>query len=284
MPENPSTSTGHLYRPPVLKPFESPTAAPSGRAHPTARPHIPILVNVHSQSAPAAQPEVSQTVQPSPLPQRHAARGSPLPLRARDKPPDTNEAPPGTRKRTQPQPQPPPEDVSRARRDRIEQKRTIRAFVMKLIVIAALGYAMLAYVFGFSVMQGENMYPRVRDGDLMIYYRLQDSYTITDVVTFTRDGVRYTGRVVAKGGDKVALDETGQLLVNDNVQSEEIFYPTTAPENSGVTYPLFVPEDSLFLLCDMRINADVVDSRVYGCVRLAELDGKIITILRRRGI
>ncbi len=175
-----------------------------------------------------------------------------------------------------------PEDVIRARRDRIEQKRGICSFLIKLAVICLCVWALLTQVFGFAAMKGEGMYPRIRDGDLMLYYRLNDAYAIGDVVTFTRGGARYTGRIVAKGGDTVNIDDTGQLYVNKNSQSEEIFYPTMATDNAGIAFPLMVPDNGLFLLCDMRTNA--TDSRDYGTVALDEVDGKVITILRRRGI
>lgn len=125
------------------------------------------------------------------------------------------------------------------------------------------------------------MYPRIRDGDLMLYYRLQREYHTGDVVTFTRDGTRYTGRIIAREADSVNLGDGGELLINENVQSEEIFYPTMKAEGE-VTFPCQVPTGSVFLLCDYRTSG--TDSRTYGPVKLKELDGKVISIMRRRGI
>lgn len=157
----------------------------------------------------------------------------------------------------------------------------ILAFLIKLGITLLVGWVLLGVIFGVAVATGEDMYPRIRDGDLMIYYRLQQDYHIEDVVTFTRDGQRYTGRIVAQGGDTVDLTEAGELLVNGSVQSESIFYPTLAV-GGGTTFPCEVPQGSVFLLCDFRTNA--TDSRSYGAVALEDLDGKVITILRRRGI
>jgi signal peptidase I len=86
---------------------------------------------------------------------------------------------------------------------------------------------------------------------------------------------------VAQGGDVVELDEDGQLLVNGNVQQEEIFYPTE-PQGSDISYPYTVEEDSYFVLCDFRTVG--FDSRTYGTISKSTLDGKVITVLRRRGI
>jgi signal peptidase I len=65
------------------------------------------------------------------------------------------------------------------------------------------------------------------------------------------------------------------------VQEEEIFYPTE-PQEGDVTYPYTVDEGSYFVLCDYRTIS--FDSRTYGAISKKDLDGKVITLLRRRGI
>jgi signal peptidase I len=125
------------------------------------------------------------------------------------------------------------------------------------------------------------MYPRLRDGDLILYYRLEQDYAIDDVVTFQLNNATFWCRIVAQGGDVVDLTEAGQLMVNGNVEDEEIFYQTY-PQEGDVTYPYTVPENSYFVLCDFRTTS--FDSRTYGAIPQSDLDGKVITVLRRRGI
>lgn len=168
-------------------------------------------------------------------------------------------------------------DPDRNRRD----WEDIRALLIKLAVMVLAAFIFLGVIFGVAVQEGEDMYPRIRDGDLMVFYRLSRDYQIGDVVTFQQDGRRYTARIVAQGGDEVNVDEEGQLKVNGSVQEEEIFYPTQAVDG-GIELPCKVPDGSVFLLCDFRTQG--LDSRVYGPVKIAELDGKVISILRRRGI
>jgi signal peptidase I len=43
-----------------------------------------------------------------------------------------------------------------------------------------------------------------------------------------------------------------------------------------------VEADSYFLLCDFRTSG--ADSRTFGTISQKDLDGKVITVLRRRGI
>jgi signal peptidase I len=79
----------------------------------------------------------------------------------------------------------------------------------------------------------------------------------------------------------VEVNNDGELLVNGHVKQEEIFY-STFPLDGDVTYPYTVPEGSYFVLCDYRTAS--LDSRSYGAIAQSSLDGKVITVLRRRGI
>ena len=49
-----------------------------------------------------------------------------------------------------------------------------------------------------------------------------------------------------------------------------------------ITYPYEVPEGSIFVLGDYRTDAN--DSRTYGAIPASCIKGKVLTILRRRGI
>jgi signal peptidase I len=82
-------------------------------------------------------------------------------------------------------------------------------------------------------------------------------------------------------GDVVDMDEEGELLVNGNVQNEEVFYATEKLEK-GISYPYTVAENSYFVLSDFR-SANF-DSRYFGGVLKKDIDGKVITVLRHRGI
>lgn len=93
-------------------------------------------------------------------------------------------------------------------------------------------------------------------------------------------GERHFGRVIAAGGDVVTMSDSGALLVNGTAQSGEIMYPTYV--RGELTYPYRVPEGCVYVLGDYRTNAS--DSRDYGPIPLEDVEGKVITILRRRGL
>jgi signal peptidase I len=158
---------------------------------------------------------------------------------------------------------------------------TIAAFFVKLGIVCLALWSIFTFVFGIRQMHGETMYPRLRDGDLILYNRMERNYAIGDVVVFKVGTSTCVARIVAQGGDVVDVDDKGDLLVNGNIQEEEIFYETEA-DPLGVSYPYTVDEDSYFMLSDFRTNT--TDSRSFGAVSVNDFCGKVITILRRRGI
>lgn len=124
------------------------------------------------------------------------------------------------------------------------------------------------------------MFPAMKDGDLIIGFRLQQTYMKDDVVVYTVNGETHVGRIAARAADVVTLDDSGTLLVNGTAQGGEIIYPTYAKEN--FEYPYTVPENQIFILGDYRTQT--ADSRDFGAVSMENVKGKVITILRRRGL
>lgn len=149
------------------------------------------------------------------------------------------------------------------------------------IAAIALGIVVVfSFVFGLMRVDDPNMEPRFQSGDLVLYYRLDQDYSAREVTLFEHDGLLMLGRVVAVGGDTVNIDSQG-LLVNGSYQQEEGITDETTQVADGVTFPLTVPEGSLFLLGDNRDEA--VDSRIVGCVPADQTFGTVIGLFRRRG-
>lgn len=175
-----------------------------------------------------------------------------------------------------------PEDVILTRRRRLADQEDIRAFFVRLISLAALLWFLLTFVFGITPMENDDMKPRISAGDLMLYYRLEDTWHVDDVIVLKKEGKKYTGRIVAKGGDTVEITEDARLVINGSYVSESDIYYSTPRYESDVIYPVVLAEDELFILCDYRQGAK--DSRYFGAVNLNEIKGKVITVIRRSGL
>lgn len=176
--------------------------------------------------------------------------------------------------------QPSLSDVITARRNGAATREGYRSLLVRVILLAAVGWVLITQVFLITQMHGQSMFPAMKDGDLIIAYRLQSEFAKGDVIVYTANGETHVGRIVARETDNVQMGDSGTLYVNGTVQSGEIIYPTYARE--GAEYPQRVPEGYVYVLGDYRTNA--LDSRDYGPIALKDVQGKVITILRRRSL
>lgn len=154
------------------------------------------------------------------------------------------------------------------------------ALILRILLIAFIGATLFTKVFLIHQVTGNEMFPSVKDGDLLIAFRLQKSYAKNDVVVCVSDGKRYVGRIAALEHDVVTIDDSGIISVNGTEQNGEILYPTYAGDD--LIYPYKVSDGAVFVLSDYRTSAH--DSRERGEIALENVEGKVITLLRRRGL
>jgi signal peptidase I len=171
-------------------------------------------------------------------------------------------------------------EIIRGRRYKLAIRKGYISLLWRIVLLALVGYLLFTQVFIITQASGNAMFPAVKDGDLIIGFRLQQRYIKNDVVVYKANGNQYIGRIAARETDVVAMDESGTLLVNGTTQGGEILYQTYAKE--GIGYPYTVPEGHIFILGDYRTQAQ--DSRDFGSISLDDVEGKVITILRRRGL
>ena len=168
--------------------------------------------------------------------------------------------------------------VIRGRRNAVEIRIGYTSLLVRIIILALIGWLLFTQVFLISQASGNDMFPAVKDGDLLIGFRMQRDYQKDDVVVYERNGRLCVGRIIGRETDVITLDDSGTLLVNGTTQGGEILFPTYAKE--GLEYPYTVPEGTVFILGDYRTQAE--DSRDFGCVAMEDVKAKVITILRRR--
>ena len=164
--------------------------------------------------------------------------------------------------------------------DRIDSRRGYMALIVRILITALIVYLLFSQVFMITQMQGNTMFPALKDGDILIAFRLQREYLKNDIVIYTADGENQVGRLIAKGGDVVEITESGTLIINGTTQTGEIMYPTYPGDS--LEYPYRVPEGHLFILGDYRTQTE--DSRHIGPVPMDHVKAKVITLLRRRGL
>lgn len=173
-----------------------------------------------------------------------------------------------------------PAEVIRNRRRRLLIRRGYAALGLRVCALALAGWILFSQVFLLHRVSGQGMYPAIRDGDLVLAYRLQKDYARGDVVLCRYGDIRFLGRIAGEETDVVMMDDSGSLLVNGTAQTGDILYPTYARENN--IYPLRVQEGEVYVLGDYRTQTR--DSRDYGPIPLDDIQGRVIAVVRRRGL
>ena len=151
--------------------------------------------------------------------------------------------------------------------------------VGKLVLIAVILVSLYVFLFGLIRYQGTDMKPAIKDGDLVVYYRLDKSYQVGDLAAYGYKDKTYIGRVVASGGDVVDITENG-LTVNGSLQQESDIDTDTLLYEEGINFPITVPKDHIFVLGDNREQA--LDGRIVGAIPSQKTYGKVVMLMRRR--
>lgn len=157
----------------------------------------------------------------------------------------------------------------------------LKSLGIKLVVTTAVVIITFTFFYGLQRNTDLSMFPMVKDGDLVLFYRLDKDYAIGDLLLLEFQGERQVRRVVAKAGDSVDISEHG-LIVNGSLQQELGIYEKTYGYAEGIVFPVTVGSGEIFVLGDARQNA--TDSRVYGSVSAKDTYGKVITIIWRRNL
>ena len=153
--------------------------------------------------------------------------------------------------------------------------------LLKIAFIVLAVFLIFTFLYGIVRINDVSMKPAIKDGDLVMYYRLDKRFISGDVAVFKDDGRTTTGRVVAVAGDTVDITKNGLKINGAEQISQDIYFDTTQFKD-GVDFPVTVGSGQVFILGDNRPQAS--DSRIYGCIDIKGVKGKVIAIIRSRGI
>lgn len=161
-------------------------------------------------------------------------------------------------------------------------------FLIRLGIFVVAVWLIFFVLIGATHMPSGDMIPGMAAGDLVIFYRLDKDVQAQDLVVIEKNVPELNSkglficRVVAVAGDTVEISDDDRLIVNGNAVIEHnIYFPT--PRYEGfVEYPLTLQEGECFVLADYREGG--TDSRFFGPVTKSEIDGTVITIIRKNNL
>lgn len=165
----------------------------------------------------------------------------------------------------------------------MEYRTKLRNLIIELVVVIVFLLLVFNFVFGVTVQHGNDMYPAIKDGDLIVYYRTH-SFTNTEAVVYRSEDRICTGRIAAGPGTCIGCTSDMQMtfdgLYLPASYSDGIYSRTYAAE--GEKLPFTVRENAFFILGDNREDAE--DSRIQGQISKRNIKGRIVTVIRRRQI
>lgn len=155
-----------------------------------------------------------------------------------------------------------------------EEKTSLKGLFIDLIEVIGTALVLTFVLLIFiqpSVVEGRSMYPTLHDNDKLILWKLGDIER-NDIVVFDSHDMennKYVKRVVGIAGDEIVVKDS-VVTVNGEVLEETYI---NEPSFSG-DISLTVPQGEIFVLGDNRNHSN--DSRVFGTVKLDDVDGKMI--------
>lgn len=160
-------------------------------------------------------------------------------------------------------------------------KKAVRGLLIKILLIAVIIFSVWHWVGEVYILHTNAMYPHLKDGSLIVTYKL-GKLMKDDVVLYEVFDYKEVGRIVGVPGDVINITDTGLFTVNEMTPYENVFYQTTIAEGSNVKYPLKLRPGEYFVLNDMRDTKE--DSRIYGSITEYEIHGKVVFASQYRGI
>lgn len=152
------------------------------------------------------------------------------------------------------------------------------SIAVKIIILAVAVFCVWNFVGQAFILHDNNMYPHLKDGDLLIISK-NSKIKKNDIVLYLDGEDKRAGRVVGSENDTIDIDENGLYQVNGYTPYENTFYRTQTDETS-IEFPYTVPSGSYFILNDMRDNTK--DSRRFGAIDKKDIIGSVVFISRHR--
>lgn len=112
--------------------------------------------------------------------------------------------------------------------------------VSKLLMVGFVLATLYFFVFGLLRYNDDGMKPALKDGDLVVYYRLDKRYSIGDLLVYSYKGKERVARVIATEGSTIDINENG-LIINGSPQQEQDIYKETLLYKEGATFSMKVP-------------------------------------------
>lgn len=147
--------------------------------------------------------------------------------------------------------------------------------IITLIIIIALIVTINVTGYELFKINGHSMYPTLIENNYLLLGKYKE-INRGDLVLINHKGEKIIKRIVGLPGEKILIDETGQVFINDVQIKETYIHKHVGEYQNEQYYPFIIPEEEYFVLGDNR--DDSKDSRRinFGTVKIENIEKKVI--------
>ena len=153
--------------------------------------------------------------------------------------------------------------------------RFLYRIILTSITVAAAAVLIATLFLPILRIYGTSMSPTLQEGDVIIAVKTRRVHQ-GELMAFYFNNKILVKRVIAEPGDKVDIDDAGNVIVNGRALDESYLTSRSKGNTTNITFPYQVPKGKYFLMGDHRETS--MDSRntQIGCIRQDQMVGRIL--------
>lgn len=152
-------------------------------------------------------------------------------------------------------------------------KQVLRSTIYSLVVVAAVAVLIATLAFPVLQISGSSMEPTLNDEEIVVLLKTGNMKK-GELCCFSYQNKLLIKRVIGLPGDKINIDESGNVYVNDEM-IDEPYVTDKAFGECDITFPCYVTDNHYFVLGDHRSTSIDSRSSVIGLVSEDYIIGKI---------